>query len=132
MQWRLADCSRESHCSGSQVPVLRDRMEIQRELREEDRFPSEHECGIQGQQNAKELETQVSKLDLAQALKVQSIFSLEDSCIDPYTHQLTLCFFFSSLWVLQMIYSFEKNSHLLQRSSKVVMFHTLQNFDRSV
>ncbi len=53
--------SRESHCSGCQVPVLRDRMEIQRELREEDsnlnRFPSEHECGIQGQQNAKELET---------------------------------------------------------------------------
>jgi hypothetical protein len=110
-------------------------MEIQRELREEDsnlnRFPSEHECGIQGQQNAKELGTQVSKLDLAQALKVQSIFSLEDSCIDPYTHQLTLCFFFS-LWVLQIIYSFEENSHLLERTSNVVMFHTLQNFDRSV
>ncbi len=90
------------------------------ELREEDsslhRFPSEHECGIQGQQNVKELETQVSKLDLAQALKVQSIFSLEDSCIDPYTHQLSLCFFFFSLWVLQMIYSFEENSHLLQGS----------------
>jgi len=52
MQWRLADCSKESHCSGCQVPVLRDRMEIQRELREQDsslnRFPLGMNVGSRG------------------------------------------------------------------------------------